>query len=82
MGLSPVIQDLHYPILFDPQLPKDDIVYTAGGVGPRVGFIMSVKAPKTRHGSEAQNLGDPEGHDQSKPDLSESKKLSESKAVL
>lgn len=45
-------------------------MHTAGGVGPRVGFIMSVKAPGTRQGSEAQDLGDPEGHDQAKPDHS------------
>lgn len=45
-------------------------MHTAGGVGPRVGFIMSVKASKTSQRSEAQNLGDPEGHDQAKTDHS------------
>jgi hypothetical protein len=46
-GLSPVVQDLHSPILLDPQLPKDDIVHTAGGIGPGVGFIVSVKTTET-----------------------------------
>lgn len=35
-----MVENLHCPVLLDPQLADDDIVHTACGVGPRVGFLV------------------------------------------
>lgn len=47
----PVVHDLHRAILLDPQLPDDDVVDTAGRVGPGVGLVVSVGGRETS-GSE------------------------------
>lgn len=41
--LLPVVHNFHRPILLYPELPDDHVMYTAGGVGPGIGFIVSVK---------------------------------------
>lgn len=50
----PVVQDLHGPVLLYPQLPDNHVVHAAGGVGPGVGLVVSVRGQKTSE-SEPQS---------------------------
>lgn len=56
-----MVQDLHHSVLLYPQLPDDDVVHAAGGVGPGVGLVVSEKARnKQVRGVEAQSLHEQE----------------------
>lgn len=50
-----MVQDLHRPVLLNPQLPDDHVVHTARRVGPGVGLIVSVRGQKT---NESESTAD------------------------